>query len=268
MAGESDDADEAARWTRPTRPRPARLKSDEADEPAASGGAEVAPIWTWTTSTAWSGAATDRATSARSTWTSTDERPRIDLGSMILTGFPGAELRLQVAERHQQIVSAMLVSSQRRLRPGAGAYAAPRSGGLWAELRDEISRRHRPRAAPPSLAEGPFGVELRRLMPVTTPDGEQGYQPSRMWVAEGPRWLLRGIVYGQAALSRTTSSRRSWPRCSTRSARSSSAAATRRWRPGDLLPLTMPTDRHPTTEDAEAVTGARIDLRAAGQLPQ
>ena len=37
-------------------------------------------------------------------------------------------------------------------------------------------------------------------MPVTTPDGEQGYQPSRMWVAEGPRWLLRGIVYGQAAL--------------------------------------------------------------------
>ena len=51
-----------------------------------------------------------------------------------------------------------------------------------------------------SLIEGPFGVELRRLVPVTTPDGEQGYQPSRMWVAEGPRWLLRGIVYGQAAV--------------------------------------------------------------------
>ena len=50
------------------------------------------------------------------------------------------------------------------------------------------------------MVEGPFGVELRRLLPVTTPDGEQGYQPSRMWVVEGPRWLLRGIVYGQAAL--------------------------------------------------------------------
>ena len=35
---------------------------------------------------------------------------------------------------------------------------------------------------------------------MTTPDGEEGYQPSRMWVAEGPRWLLRGIVYGQAAI--------------------------------------------------------------------
>ena len=45
-----------------------------------------------------------------------------------------------------------------------------------------------------------MGVELHRFIPVTTPDGEQGYQPSRMWVAEGPRWLLRGIVYGQAAL--------------------------------------------------------------------
>ena len=43
-------------------------------------------------------------------------------------------------------------------------------------------------------------VELYRFIPVTTPDGEQGYQPSRMWVAEGPRWLLRGIVYGQAAV--------------------------------------------------------------------
>lgn len=50
------------------------------------------------------------------------------------------------------------------------------------------------------MVEGPFGVELRRLLPVTTPDGDQGYQPSRMWVVEGPRWLLRGILYGQAAL--------------------------------------------------------------------
>ena len=51
---------------------------------------------------------------------------------MVLTGFPGAELRLQVAEETQQIVSAMLVTGDSALE--LGTYAAPRSGGLWAEL--------------------------------------------------------------------------------------------------------------------------------------
>jgi hypothetical protein len=144
---------------------------------------------------------------------STDAGPRIDLGAMILTGVPGSELRLQMAEETQQIVSAMLVletlveSDTPGEPPQAytsalelGAYAAPRSGGLWAELRDEICEGAAESGGSASLDEGPFGVEVRRLIPVTTPDGEEGYQPSRMWVAEGPRWLLRGIVYGQAAI--------------------------------------------------------------------
>ena len=127
-----------------------------------------------------------------------DDPPRIDLGSMVLTVFPGAELRLQVSEETQQIVSAMLVTSDSALE--VGAYAAPRSGGLWSELRDEMIESATEAGGSAALTEGPFGVELRRLLPVSTPDGEQGYQPSRMWVAEGPRWLLRGILYGQAAL--------------------------------------------------------------------
>ena len=57
-------------------------------------------------------------------------------------------------------------------------------------------------AAAKALAEGPFGVELRRLLPVTTPDGEQGYQPSRMWVVEGPRWAVGELL--QALISRDT----------------------------------------------------------------
>ena len=145
---------------------------------------------------------------------STEESPKIDLGSLILTAVPNAELRLQVAEETGEIVSAMLVLETIVEPPASanqkpqtyssalelGAYAAPRSGGLWAELREEISRSATEAGGTASLGEGPFGVELRRLIPVTTPDGEEGYQPSRMWVAEGPRWLLRGIVYGQAAI--------------------------------------------------------------------
>jgi hypothetical protein len=121
------------------------------------------------------------------------------------------------------------------------AYAAPRSGGLWAELRDEISRNAADAGGTASLGQGPFGVELRRLIPVTTPDGEEGYQPSRMWVAEGPRWLLRGIVYGQAAIEDDAESPvvadvlAAFRQVIVR--RGDEAMA-----PGDLLPLIMPTD--------------------------
>ncbi|MGI3786259.1 MAG: DUF3710 domain-containing protein [Janthinobacterium lividum] len=186
----------------------------------------------------------------------TDDQPRIDLGSIIVTPVPGSELRLQVNES-QDIVSAMLVlpvtaPATNGAQPEVvgssalelSAYAAPRSGGLWAELRDEISEAAAEVGGSAELAAGPFGVELRRLLPVTTPEGEQGYQPSRMWVAEGPRWLLRGIVYGQAAIQSDDED-------------PAVAAVLEAFRdvvvrrgdeamaPGDLLPMSMPADLQP-----------------------
>ncbi|HEY9291981.1 MAG TPA: DUF3710 domain-containing protein, partial [Microlunatus sp.] len=126
------------------------------------------------------------------------DQPRIDLGSMVLAAADGMELRLQVDENSQQIVSAMMIRGDSALE--VGAFAAPRSGGLWAEIREELIEAAQDAGGSANLLPGPFGVELRRLLPVRTPDGQEGYQPSRMWVAEGPRWMLRGIIYGQAAL--------------------------------------------------------------------
>ena len=185
-----------------------------------------------------------------------DDQPRIDLGSIIVTPVPGSELRLQVNEA-QDIVSAMLVlpvtapatdGAQPEVVGSSAlelsAYAAPRSGGLWAELRDEISEAATEVGGSAELAAGPFGVELRRLLPVTTPDGEQGYQPSRMWVAEGPRWLLRGIVYGQAAVESdddgpaVAAVLEAFREVVVR--RGDEAMA-----PGDLLPMSMPADLQP-----------------------
>ena len=185
----------------------------------------------------------------------TDDQPRIDLGSLIVTPVPGSELRLQVNEA-QDIVSAMLILPV--TAPGAddqpqvvstsalelSAYAAPRSGGLWAELRDEISEAAAEVGGSAELAAGPFGVELRRLLPVITPEGEQGYQPSRMWVAEGPRWLLRGIVYGQAAIESDDED----PAVATVLAAFRDVVVRRgdeAMAPGDLLPMSMPADLQP-----------------------
>jgi len=180
----------------------------------------------------------------------TDQAPKIDLGSLIVTGVPGSELRLQVAEETKEIVSAMLIIETAVENEGRkqtfssalelGAYAAPRSGGLWAELREEISAAATAEGGSASLREGPFGVELHRFVPVTTPDGQQGYQPSRMWVAEGPRWLLRGIVYGQAAVEEDLDS----PVVSDVLSAFRQVVVRRgdeAMAPGDLLPLRMPT---------------------------
>ena len=185
-----------------------------------------------------------------------DDQPRIDLGSIIVSPVPGSELRLQVNEA-QDIVSAMLVlpvtaPATNGAQPEVvgssalelSAYAAPRSGGLWAELRDEISEAATSAGGSAELAAGPFGVELRRLLPVTTPDGEQGYQPSRMWVAEGPRWLLRGIVYGQAAIESDDDD----PAVAAVLAAFRDVVVRRgdeAMAPGDLLPMTMPSDLQP-----------------------
>ncbi len=186
-----------------------------------------------------------------------DEQPRIDLGSIIITPVPGSELRLQVNES-SDIVSVMLVlpisaPATNGAQPEVvgssalelSAYAAPRSGGLWAELRDEISEAATEVGGSAELAAGPFGVELRRLLPVTTPEGEQGYQPSRMWVAEGPRWLLRGIVYGQAAIESDDDN----PAVATVLEAFREVVVRRgdeAMAPGDLLPMTMPADLQPT----------------------
>lgn len=176
----------------------------------------------------------------------TPELPRIDLGSMVLAGAPGAELRLHVSEETQQIVSAMLIHGESALE--LSAFAAPRSGGLWAELREEIVTSTVEAGGLVSLGEGPFGVELRRLIPATTAEGEPGEQPSRMWVAEGPRWLLRGIVYGRAAVDEDPGS--SFAEMLTAFRQVIVRRGDEAMAPGDPLPLTIP--QNLVADDAQA----------------
>jgi hypothetical protein len=180
------------------------------------------------------------------------EQPRIDLGSMVLTGVDGMELRLQVDENSQQIVSAMMIQGDSAIE--VGAFAAPRSGGLWAEVRDELVQSAVNAGGSANLVPGPFGVELRRVLPVETPDGEQGYQPSRMWVAEGPRWMLRGILYGQAALedgieTPVAEILEAFRQIVVR--RGDQAMA-----PGDLLPLSLPENLSQQSAEAQETAGA------------
>lgn len=128
-----------------------------------------------------------------------DDVPRLDFGALILTPPPNSEVRLQMTEGTEKIISVLVVTGESALE--LSAYSAPLHPGLWAETREEIITQTLAVGGTADCVEGPFSTELVRNLPVRTADGKSAIQPSRMWVAEGPRWLLRGILMGRAALS-------------------------------------------------------------------
>jgi hypothetical protein len=48
--------------------------------------------------------------------------------------------------------------------------------------------------------DGPFGPEVRAILPGRTPDGQQVLQALRFTGVDGPRWFLRVVFLGRAAV--------------------------------------------------------------------
>lgn len=130
---------------------------------------------------------------------SADEVERLDLGALVLTPWEGMGLQLQVNEATQRVIAALAFWEQSGLE--LALLAAPTNGGLAEELREDLTEEAEQAGGSSSTVTGPFGPELRRVLPVEGPSGEQMFQVSRTWFAEGPRWLLRGTLLGEAGLT-------------------------------------------------------------------
>ena len=103
---------------------------------------------------------------------------RVDLGSLLVPPIADRELRLQVDEQSGQVQAVMLAGSD-----GAcefQAFAAPRNGDLWSEVRPQIAADMARAAAQATEREGRWGTELVCQMPVQRPDGTTATQPSRV----------------------------------------------------------------------------------------
>lgn len=122
---------------------------------------------------------------------------RVDLGGLVVSPLPEMELRLQVDEATKAVVAALLVhgESALELRP----FAAPRNGRLWDEVRREIAAETTRRGGVATENKGPYGPELKVMVPMRAQDGTQVTQVSRIMGVDGPRWLLRGTLVGKAA---------------------------------------------------------------------
>ena len=123
---------------------------------------------------------------------------RADLGSVLVPAIADRELRLQVDEQSGQVRAVMLAGSD-----GAcefQAFAAPRNGDLWGDVRPQIAEDMAKRGGKATEREGRWGTELVCEMPVKRPDGTEATQPSRIVGINGDRWMLRASFLGRPAL--------------------------------------------------------------------
>jgi hypothetical protein len=127
-----------------------------------------------------------------------DDETYVDLGPLKVRVRVGLDVQLPTDGEGGEIGSVVLVADDAALE--LRAFAATRSGGLWDEVRDDLIIEVERLGGECDQVDGLFGPELLIKVPVDLPDGEKGFQPSRIVGIEGPRWLLRATFLGAAGL--------------------------------------------------------------------
>jgi hypothetical protein len=120
----------------------------------------------------------------------------VDLGGLRLSGRDGMELRLEVEEDSGRVIAATIQLGDSAVQ--LQAFAAPRSEGIWDEIRREIVASITRQGGTADEVPGPFGQELLARVPARTPDGATTHQPARFAGIDGPRWFLRAVFHGAA----------------------------------------------------------------------
>ena len=126
------------------------------------------------------------------------DRPRdgrIDLGALLVPAVPGMELQVEVVDQNIVAATTLLAQSQLKLQ----AFAAPRTEGIWDEVRGELKGGISRQGGTVDEVDGPFGWELRAKVPSRTQDGRSTVQTTRFFGIDGPRWFLHAVLTGRAA---------------------------------------------------------------------
>lgn len=121
---------------------------------------------------------------------------RLHLGCLWMPGVEGMELRLEVDEQTQQIVAVTAIVADGVLQ--VQAFAAPRTTGIWGDVRADIAQAMTAQGGGVFERQGPFGAELLVQLPGRLPDGTPALQAARFLGVDGPRWFLRGVLSGRA----------------------------------------------------------------------
>jgi hypothetical protein len=144
-------------------------------------------------------AADELAAGAAGPWDIAADYPpadRIDCGSLLIPVREGFDVQINVAQEQGIWVAVVHGGSGMQLQ----AFAAPRSGGLWAGIRQEIADNIAESGGDCQPQAGPFGPELHARVSMAAEDSpDRELQQVRFLGYDGPRWFLRGVLSGPAA---------------------------------------------------------------------
>jgi len=174
------------------------VPAGEPGEPSRRERADLSDPLTWTrlrdTQPAEAGAAT-----AAGPWDSAGGYPdqaRIDFGSLLVPVKDGYDIQVMMSDEEGVSIAVVRGDSGIQLQP----FAAPRSAGLWHDVLPEIAQEVAKAGGQSAERDGPFGAELvARVTPQGAGAGVPP-QPLRFIGVDGPRWFLRGLISGPAAL--------------------------------------------------------------------
>ena len=129
-------------------------------------------------------------------WDESEQYPeemRIDLGALLVPQRPDIRIQVQADPSSGSVSQLSLVTntSAVQIQP----YAAPRTAGMWDDIRSQIKSSINKSGGLVEEVDGNFGIELRAQ--VTAQDGKA--QPARFCGIDGPRWFVRMVFLGQAA---------------------------------------------------------------------
>lgn len=160
-------------------------------------------------------------------------RPYVDLGGVKIVPRPELQLRLEVEEGSKRVIAVGLdyAGSTLQVQP----FAAPRSSGLWHEIRGQIAEQISRQGGTTQEQKGPFGPELLARIPVVAGSGDASLRIARFIGVDGPRWFLRGVIAGEGASDPEAAAKIEDLFRSVVVVRGSAPMA-----PRDLIPLNMP----------------------------
>lgn len=123
-------------------------------------------------------------------------RPYVDFGGIKVAPREGLQLRLEVDERSKRVVAVTLDYEGLLLQ--LQAFSAPKTTGLWHQVRGEIADQLGSQGAQVDEHFGELGPELVAVNKVAAEQGG-GTRTMRFVAVDGPRWMLRGVIMGKAA---------------------------------------------------------------------
>ena len=182
-----------------------------------------------------------------------DEIPRIDLGALRVPLVDGLEVRLDMDEATGEPTQLVLADGDSMLQ--LGVFAAPRSSGIWGEIRDEIVESLRGAGGEADEVTGPLGTELAARVP--TGDPSVPFAPARFIGVDRPRWFLRGLLSGPAAVEPQAAARLEFALRGTVVVRGTDAMPIR-----DPLPLRLPPEAMQLAQEQMAAAQAEAEAAA------